>query len=1076
MASATNSAVDHAGATTTTTTASIEHASAAPASAHKRTYQACIPCRKRKVRCDLGSVDTPSDPPCVRCRREKKNCFFSETRRKRKAEDGGEEDFDEDYPRGAGRRAFGSGSYGRDSETPPLKHRGGFADISGPPLIHSRDTQSPGYPKDPQSHTPAGGRTHKVEPQDLRNDAAAALLQSPINNPGDALHLLFEAAGRSGDLDRPRVHAGAVLSPKDKSAKLRSKTQETTEPMVAIDPAITSDSAEQRAKEAILQTALQTWSRLRFVRAGWLTSTEAMAYIQYYYQYLAPLTPVFVPDFSSPSTHAKLLNEEPMLTVTILTIASRFLKISGSAGESRSFLTHERLWKYLQGMISRMFWAQEQFAGGFNGASAGVNGTNGIGGGLRALGTVESLLLLSDWHPRSMHFPPDDDGALLIPLASEIDIGSLASQPHQSIFGGWIEPAIRSDRMCWSLIGSAYTLAYELGVFDCLATDQTWSPRPGLMNERSNRIARLLYVYTSLTAGRLGHPNMLSHQLKLSRIPYFEMIAQPIKAPESPSNAQHSTEEMEDSVQRAWAEITSLMRATNEEMFATKAYTQDLTRSKRYFEMLEKYTPKLQQFKTRLDSLRGKLSSSQCTYVNSLALQAVLEECAAHAAAPSGKDESSNDTPDTPPALLSSKLVRIYKENEPYINEVIDASRELLLLAINGLGQDKWLRHAPVRTYFRILSCAMFLLKSFALGAKSNEVEISLDLLKRTVKALRTNVVDDVHLSHRIADLLDSITKSLKTKFVALAVSGDHNIRHSNVKHQSRHNASNKIESSIRRPSIKDLRAVNRSRDRSSMGSAEDLHGGPLAGLNLNPIDPNDASITMMPPPDFVFSNALDLSQKPSPDQQHAYSYPAPNATAGTYSPQYQSSSDTYQQSLLNPQSNSPPTNRQKQQQTFRPQHRRNLSSQTHPEYLQDEGSYQWVALNINNIQNLSNTNLAATQYGHSGTTLYGNPNTMNPQQQMQMQSSTSNSMSRPQQQMISGGGGGPTAQAPADGMGSAGNVFSGIVGWPMGAFGPEISDNLEMLGMLGADGYSSMGYMGDGTGQAGVGTGTGSW
>ena len=57
---------------------------------HKRVYQACIPCRRRKVKCDLGSVDNPGDPPCVRCRRESKECFFSATRRKRKTEDGGD--------------------------------------------------------------------------------------------------------------------------------------------------------------------------------------------------------------------------------------------------------------------------------------------------------------------------------------------------------------------------------------------------------------------------------------------------------------------------------------------------------------------------------------------------------------------------------------------------------------------------------------------------------------------------------------------------------------------------------------------------------------------------------------------------------------------------------------------------------------------------------------------------------------------------------------------------------------------------------------------------------------------------
>ncbi|KAK4106296.1 hypothetical protein N658DRAFT_413317, partial [Parathielavia hyrcaniae] len=55
---------------------------------HKRVYQACIPCRRRKVRCDLGSVDDPHEPPCVRCRRESKECYFSATRRKRKADDG----------------------------------------------------------------------------------------------------------------------------------------------------------------------------------------------------------------------------------------------------------------------------------------------------------------------------------------------------------------------------------------------------------------------------------------------------------------------------------------------------------------------------------------------------------------------------------------------------------------------------------------------------------------------------------------------------------------------------------------------------------------------------------------------------------------------------------------------------------------------------------------------------------------------------------------------------------------------------------------------------------------------------
>ena len=58
--------------------------------------------------------------------------------------------------------------------------------------------------------------------------------------------------------------------------------------------------------------------------------------------------------------------------------------------------------------------------------------------------------------------------------------------------------------------------------------------------------------------------------------------------------------------------------------------------------------------------------------------------------------------------------------------------------------------------------------QTFAHGAKEDEVSISLQLLDSTVQALRTSVVDDVHLSLRIADLLEGITSSIRHKFVRL--------------------------------------------------------------------------------------------------------------------------------------------------------------------------------------------------------------------------------------------------------------------------------------------------------------------
>lgn len=87
-----------------------------------------------------------------------------------------------------------------------------------------------------------------------------------------------------------------------------------------------------------------------------------------FYEHLAPMTPITPPDFRSPATHPGMLQEEPMLTVVLLTISSRYSLLAGPGDNSRSFLVHEKLWTYLQGMISRMFWGQEQFGGGFCGA------------------------------------------------------------------------------------------------------------------------------------------------------------------------------------------------------------------------------------------------------------------------------------------------------------------------------------------------------------------------------------------------------------------------------------------------------------------------------------------------------------------------------------------------------------------------------------------------------------------------------------------------------------------------------------------------------------------------------------
>lgn len=56
-------------------------------------------------------------------------------------------------------------------------------------------------------------------------------------------------------------------------------------------------------------------------------------------------------------------------------------------------------------------------------------------------------------------------------------------------------------------------------------------------------------------------------------------------------------------------------------------------------------------------------------------------------------------------------LMELYRVNEPYIQEVVDASRKILRMVLERLVPGDQLKHAPVRTCFRILSGMIFILK-----------------------------------------------------------------------------------------------------------------------------------------------------------------------------------------------------------------------------------------------------------------------------------------------------------------------------------------------------------------------------
>ena len=200
-----------------------------------------------------------------------------------------------------------SGSYTMGSASPQLWGEAPATSAAGlqpaPPKPYSTSPVSAKQPLGP----PLAGASRSVPIQYARqgnehmmNKTAVDLLSPAISNSHDALHLLSEAAGRSEDMNRVAIHkspstafgspssAGPQLSTRRTVGSQMSRHGEQPDgdghnlsPNL-VDPQITSQntlSLMPNLQDAEVQKALKAWSRLRFIRAGWFTGIEAMAYI-----------------------------------------------------------------------------------------------------------------------------------------------------------------------------------------------------------------------------------------------------------------------------------------------------------------------------------------------------------------------------------------------------------------------------------------------------------------------------------------------------------------------------------------------------------------------------------------------------------------------------------------------------------------------------------------------------------------------------------------------------------------------------------------------------------------------------
>jgi hypothetical protein len=258
-----------------------------------------------------------------------------------------------------------------------------------------------------------------------------------------------------------------------------------------------------------------------------------------------------------------------MLTYLLLITSTRYHTLPTVGGQSCGYSIHQRLWDHSQHLLMRLVLGLEKYSKAKT----------------RTLGTIEALLILTEWHPRALYGPPPSDGwdsDVLFTVQDKRDQSKHAvKNPSRT---RWredvIEPAHRSDRMSWMVISCAISLGNELGIFD----ERTADDRPnGQLDQQESQVleqkiwlTKLLYVYQEQLSSRLGRRPIMAPSTSHAAI-----------CTTSPSTILTEGRRGWMPFIVAWTRLTKIVRSISDLLFPSALVTSQLIRSGRYTTMTE---------------------------------------------------------------------------------------------------------------------------------------------------------------------------------------------------------------------------------------------------------------------------------------------------------------------------------------------------------------------------------------------------------------------------------------------------------------------------------------------------------
>ncbi|KAK5779878.1 Aro80p PWA37_001756 [Arxiozyma heterogenica] len=443
----------------------------------KRNYKACLNCRIRKVKCDLGPVDNPHPPPCERCIRQQRECLFTNTIR---------ENCQTIVTDTVSINANAT------SVSQEIKSLNKLSDINNV-QVSCKSSNEDGTVKlvkfpdrEPNNLSPNDKidkiKNHKdTSKQNLENNISTHLTnREDITDHDDfsggkkwrlelasmqtTLQFLADAAGTV-------AKHNTVESAKDKLNKDNLFTEKSKrfvdnkqEPLSNngkltrnLHKSAIASLYNLNGPEKPFSLLIDKLTKIRprpdrvlsdfnyIGPTGLLTKEEAVEFIGLYFSTMHPYFPNIPLQLHDPTE----LAQYPILLCAILTIATRYhtfneIGYNNGRDNKRNIRVHEQLWDICQKLISQTIWAEAS---------------------TRSIGTVLAFIIFTEWNPRQIHWKKADYANSTKEANTDknkyIQANSKGNEESTGI--GAIR---RSDRMSWMLTGTAVRLAQDMGFLE----------------------------------------------------------------------------------------------------------------------------------------------------------------------------------------------------------------------------------------------------------------------------------------------------------------------------------------------------------------------------------------------------------------------------------------------------------------------------------------------------------------------------------------------------------------------------------------------------------------------------------